>query len=159
MRIGELARQCNVNPKTIRYYEAAGLMPRAARSLSGHRMYSEQDRRRLLFIRRAKQIGLPLARIGQIATYVDTASCQQLRPRLKKLVVEQLAEIEGRLKELRTLQRELRERHASLSKPKAKPPTDAGCSCLDGTSKNPAIPPGAALVKRSSRENILTRRR
>ena len=27
MRIGELARDCGVNPKTIRYYEEAGVLP------------------------------------------------------------------------------------------------------------------------------------
>jgi len=34
MRIGELARDCGVNPKTIRYYEEFGLLPRAARAPS-----------------------------------------------------------------------------------------------------------------------------
>ena len=84
MRIGELARACDVNPKTIRYYEAFGLLPKAARAPSGHRTYSERDLRRLQFIRRAKQIGLPLASIRQITTYAETGSCQHLRPRLTR---------------------------------------------------------------------------
>ncbi len=151
MRIGELARECGVNPKTIRYYEAFGLLPEAARAPSGHRIYSEKDRQRLRFIRRAKQIGLPLASIRQITTYADTGSCQHLRPRLKELIVAQLAEIGGRMKELRALQRELSEHYASLCQPEAPPRGDLGCSCLDATPQKTAILPRTALVKRPPR--------
>ncbi len=148
MRIGELARVCDVNPKTIRYYEAFGLLPKAARAPSGHRIYSEKDLQRLRFIRRAKQIGLPLASIRQITTYADTGSCQHLRPRLKELIVAQLVEIEGRIKDLQALQRELRGHYASLCAPQAPSRSHAGCSCLDGPSPKTARLPGAALVKR-----------
>ena len=147
MRIGELARECGVNPKTIRYYEAFGLLPNAARAPSGHRMYSARDRQRLQFIRRAKGIGLPLVSIRQIAAHADTGSCEHLRPRLKELIAAQLAEIESRVKDLRALQRELRGHYASLCQPQTQPPSDAGCSCLDGAFQNTPILPAAALVR------------
>jgi MerR family Zn(II)-responsive transcriptional regulator of zntA len=149
MRIGELARACNVNPKTIRYYGMFGFLPKPTRAFSGHRVYSEKDLQRLRFIRRAKQIGLPLASIRQITTYAETGSCQHLRPRLKELITAQLAEIEGRMKELRALQRELQGHYASLCQSKTQPQSEAGCSCLDGESEKTAILPRTALVKRS----------
>jgi DNA-binding transcriptional MerR regulator len=151
MRIGDLARECGVNPKTIRYYEAFGLLPKASRAPSGHRIYSDRDLQRLRFIRRAKRIGLPLASIRQITTYADTGSCRHLRPRLKELIAAQLAEIEGRLKDLQALQRELRTHHKSLCESSTPSPSDAGCSCLDGASEKTAIPPRTALVKRPPR--------
>ena len=151
MRIGELARACDVNPKTIRYYEAFGLLPKAARAPSGHRTYSERDLRRLQFIRRAKQIGLPLASIRQITTYADTGSCQHLRPRLKEMIAAQLAEIEGRIKDFLAVQRELQRHYRSLCEPQAPPRSGAACSCLDGPSQKTAILDGAALVKRPLR--------
>ena len=151
MRIGELARACNVNPKTIRYYEAFGLLPKASRAPSGHRIYSDRDLQRLRFIRRAKGIGLPLASIRQITTYADTGSCQHLRPRLKELIAAQLAEIEGRIKDLQALRRELRGHYASVCQPEAPPRSDTGCSCLDGSPEKTAILPRTALVKRSPR--------
>ncbi|OGK96743.1 MAG: hypothetical protein A3E31_02480 [Candidatus Rokubacteria bacterium RIFCSPHIGHO2_12_FULL_73_22] len=151
MRIGELARDCGVNPKTIRYYEEFGLLPRAARAPSGHRTYSAHDRQRLQFIRRAKGIGLPLTSIRQIATYADTGTCQHLRPRLKELVAAQIAEIEARVKDLRALQRDLRGHYASLCRPHTPRPGETGCSCLDGGSQKAAILRGAALVKRLRR--------
>ncbi len=151
MRIGELARECNVNPKTIRYYEAFGLLPKAARAPSGHRIYSERDLQRLRFIRRAKQIGLPLAGIRQITTYADAASCEHLRPRLKELILGQLAEIESRIRDLQALRRELRGHHASLCQPQPPPRAGAGCSCLDGPAQKTAIPPATDLVRRPPR--------
>jgi len=151
MRIGDLARECSVNPKTIRYYESFGLLPKAARAPSGHRMYSEQDLQRLRFIRRAKQIGLPLSSIRQITTYADTGSCQHLRPRLRELITAQLTEIEGRIKEFRALERELRGHYASLCQRQAKPPTGAPCSCLDTSPRKTTILPAGALVRRPPR--------
>ncbi len=151
MRIGELAWECGVNPKTIRYYEAFGLLPTPSRAPSGHRIYSERDIQRLRFIRRAKQIGLPLASIHQITTYAETGTCQHLRPRLKELIAAQLAEIEGRIKEVRALHRELQGHYASLCQSKTQPKSEAGCSCLDGASEKTAILPRIAPVKRPPR--------
>ncbi len=151
MRIGELAGECGVNPKTIRYYEAFGLLPRAARAHTGHRIYSERDLQRLRFVRRAKQIGLPLASIRQITTYADTGSCEHLRPRLKDLIAAQLAEIESRIKDLQALQRDLRGYYASLCRPQAPARSGAGCSCLDGPAQKSTNLPATALVKRPPR--------
>ena len=151
MRIGELAQECSVNPKTIRYYEAFGHLPKAARAPSGHRTYSERDLRRLRFIRRAKGIGLPLASIRHITSYADTGSCQHLRPRLKEMIAAQLAEIEGRIEDFLAVQRELQRHFRSLCEPQAPPRSGAACSCLDGPSQKTAILPRAALVKRSPR--------
>lgn len=148
MRIGDLARKCSVNPRTVRYYEAFGLLPKATRAPSGHRVYSEKDLHRLRFIRRARQIGLPLASIREITSYADTGSCEHLRPRLKELIATQLDEIEGRIKDLRVLKRELRTHFESLSRPQSQPRGGASCSCLAEPSRRIAIPPGAVLVKR-----------
>jgi DNA-binding transcriptional MerR regulator len=66
MRIGELAARFGLNPKTIRYYEEIGLLPRAGRSDSGYRHYDSRDVERLSFIRRAKTLGLSLNEIRDI---------------------------------------------------------------------------------------------
>ena len=151
MRIGELAQACGVNPRTIRYYEAFGLLPEAVRAPSGHRVYSERDLHRLGFIRRAKRIGLPLASIREITTYADTGSCQHLRPRLKELITAQLAEIGNQITELRALERDLRTYQAALCEPRAIPSKDASCSCLDGSAQRRANLPTVTLVRRPPR--------
>jgi DNA-binding transcriptional MerR regulator len=42
-KIGDLARRAGCTVKTVRFYEASGLLPRAARSPSGYRLYTELD--------------------------------------------------------------------------------------------------------------------
>ena len=49
-QIGEVARELDINPKTIRYYEEIGLIPRAQRTESGYRVYRQVDVDRIAFI-------------------------------------------------------------------------------------------------------------
>ena len=53
LKIGELARQANVSVDTIRFYESKGLISATMRSASGYRLFSDEDRTRLLFIQRS----------------------------------------------------------------------------------------------------------
>ncbi|MBI3970226.1 MAG: heavy metal-responsive transcriptional regulator [Chloroflexi bacterium] len=64
--IGELAAALGLNPKTIRYYEAVGLLPEPRRTAAGYRLYGPADLDRLRFIGKAKAIGLSLEEIGDI---------------------------------------------------------------------------------------------
>jgi len=66
MRIGELAGQLGLNPKTVRYYEDIGLLPRPRRTPAGYRLYAAADRDRPQFIVKARAIGLTLEEIGHI---------------------------------------------------------------------------------------------
>lgn len=66
LRIGELAAEFGLNPKTIRYYEELGLLPAPQRTEAGYRLYGAVDRERLGFIVKAKAVGLTLAEIGEI---------------------------------------------------------------------------------------------
>jgi len=74
MRIGELAARFDLNPKTIRYYEEIGLLPRADRSASGYRLYNKGGVERLSFIRRAKTLGLSLEEIRDILSVQQEGS-------------------------------------------------------------------------------------
>ncbi|MHB1064860.1 MAG: MerR family transcriptional regulator [Georgenia sp.] len=69
MRIGELAREGGVNPKTIRYYESIGLLPEPDRTASGYRDYEPSDLARLTFIRSAKRLGISLDEIREILAF------------------------------------------------------------------------------------------
>ncbi|GAC1563521.1 MAG: Cd(II)/Pb(II)-responsive transcriptional regulator [Herpetosiphon sp.] len=66
MRIGALAHDVGLNPTTLRYYEAIGLLPEPLRTKAGYRLYTDADRERLLFIGKAKAIGLSLEEIREI---------------------------------------------------------------------------------------------
>tara|TARA_R100000306_G_scaffold54193_2_gene51337 strand:- start:159825 stop:160247 length:423 start_codon:yes stop_codon:yes gene_type:complete len=58
--IGALAKATGCPIETIRYYEKIELMRDPPRSEGGHRLYGESHKVRLLFIRRARDLGFSL---------------------------------------------------------------------------------------------------
>ncbi len=103
--IGELARRCGLNPRTIRYYEARGLLPPPQRTSAGYRVYTETDLERLRFIRKAKRLGLTLEEIREILVLRDRG--MRPCPRVKSLLRRKIAVIEERLRDLEALKKEL----------------------------------------------------
>jgi DNA-binding transcriptional MerR regulator len=105
MRIGELAEQAGVNPKTVRYYEAIGLLPEPERLPSGYREYTDDDVDRLRFVRTAQRLGLSLSEISEILGFRDRAE----RPCDYVLGVldHQVADLDRRMAEMTQLRREL----------------------------------------------------
>jgi len=70
MTIGMLATATGLKITTIRYYERTGLMPVPARSAGRQRTYTDDHRRRLLFICRARELQFS---IGEIRTLLVLA--------------------------------------------------------------------------------------
>ena len=66
LKIGEVGSLLGINPKTLRYYEEIGLLPKPQRTVSGYRLYEAPDVERLRFIGKAKAIGLTLEEIREI---------------------------------------------------------------------------------------------
>lgn len=117
-RIGELAAELAINPKTIRYYEEIGLLPPAKRGENGYRLYDDADRERLRFIGKAKTVGLTLEEIGKILALRRNGAqpCEHVLGLLdNKLtaVEEQLRTLSDFREELLTLREEARKtRHS-----------------------------------------------
>lgn len=63
---GELAKRCEVNFETIRYYEQQGLIPQPSRTVSNYRVYDEDTVRRVRFIKRAQELGFTLKEIKDL---------------------------------------------------------------------------------------------
>ncbi|MBX9394343.1 MerR family transcriptional regulator [Streptomyces sp. TRM72054] len=59
MRIGELAERAGTTTRTLRYYEARGLLP-ARRDANGYRDYDERDLKLLRQIRTLQDFGFDL---------------------------------------------------------------------------------------------------
>lgn len=98
MNIGEAADASGVSAKMIRYYESVGLIPRAARSASGYRVYSAADVNTLRFIRRARDFGLPLDRIRLlVGLWQDHFRASR---EVKRIALAHVAELRARVAEL-----------------------------------------------------------
>ncbi|MFH0180056.1 MULTISPECIES: MerR family transcriptional regulator [Streptomyces] len=65
MRIGELARRTNVSERSLRYYEAQGLLA-ADRTPGGHRDYPERAVDRVVLIQELFAAGLHSTKIAQL---------------------------------------------------------------------------------------------
>ncbi len=66
LTIGQLAKKADVNIETVRYYERRGLIPEPPRRESGYRQYPVETVARILFIKRAKDIGFSLKEISEL---------------------------------------------------------------------------------------------
>lgn len=67
--IGELARECDVTLRAMRFYEAKGLLKPTREGTT--RLYDEEDRRRLQIILRAKKVGFSLIEIRDLLGLAD----------------------------------------------------------------------------------------
>jgi DNA-binding transcriptional MerR regulator len=123
LRIGELAAELGLNPKTIRYYESIDLLPPPRRTAARYRLYGEADRQRLRFIRKARAIGLSLEEIRRIL--VIRQQGEQPCAHVLDLLDRKLASVEQQLRALEDFRDEL----VSLRGEAAERLTDDGCVC------------------------------
>lgn len=108
MNIGDAAKHSGVNSKMIRRYEEQGIIPKAKRSPSGYRSYSEKDVHNLKFVKRARELGFPLKDIKQLLGLwrdQSRSSAQVKRISLKHIeqLERKLSEIESMLATLKNL--------------------------------------------------------
>jgi len=105
IRIGELAAELDINPKTIRYYESIGLLPKPERTESGYRLYRSDDQERLAFILKARAVGLTLAEIHEMVALRGrgTQPCGHLRD----LIRNKLGTVDDQLRALEAFRHEL----------------------------------------------------
>ena len=112
--ISELAREFDVTPRAIRFYEDQGLL--APRRDGQRRIYTPRDRTRLKLTLRGKRLGLSLSEIRELIDMYEPGRDE--RPQLarflavleahKKSLVQQRADIEAQLGELQTFEKRVR---------------------------------------------------
>ncbi|RFP23202.1 MerR family transcriptional regulator [Duganella sp. BJB488] len=73
MKIGELAERSGIAASAIRYYERAGLLPKAARGVNGYRTYKEAALERLQLIQIGQNLGFTLEAIRAVTALEGAA--------------------------------------------------------------------------------------
>lgn len=106
MNIGEVSKLSEVNSKMIRRYEEMGIIPKAGRSLSGYRTYSEKDVHILKFVKRARELGFSMKDIKQLVSLWRNKS----RPssQVKSIATKHVTELENKLFEIQSMLKTLK---------------------------------------------------
>jgi MerR family redox-sensitive transcriptional activator SoxR len=90
--IGEVARRTGMRTSALRYYEDAGILPRAAR-VNGRRRYSEDLVSLVEVARFARSVGFSLTEIKRL--FGGMEGRRDIRARWKPLARAKLEELDG----------------------------------------------------------------
>ena len=114
--ISELAREFDITPRAIRFYEDQGLL--APRRDGQRRIYSPRDRTRLKLTLRGKRLGLTLSEIRELIDMYEPGRDE--RPQLERFLavleahkaslVQQREDIEAQLSELQAVEKKVKKR-------------------------------------------------
>lgn len=107
LTIGAVAQQTGVPVRTIRFYEAEGVIPTPARTAAGYRLYGSTDVRRLRLVRRARLLGLGLSEVKVLVEQAFASECSAFVTQLLDQVAQQRRDIRRQIHELQVLEAEL----------------------------------------------------
>jgi MerR family mercuric resistance operon transcriptional regulator len=78
LTISQLAKACDVNVETIRYYQSINLIHTPTKPLTGYRIYPDETIGTVKFIKRAQQLGFSLAEIAELLE-LGSGQCHDVR--------------------------------------------------------------------------------
>jgi len=112
--ISELAREFDITPRAIRFYEDQGLL--APKRDGQRRIYTPRDRTRLKLTLRGKRLGLTLSEIRELIDMYEPG--RDARPQLERFLavleshkaglLQQQADIEAQLSEIQAFEKKVR---------------------------------------------------
>jgi DNA-binding transcriptional MerR regulator len=112
--ISDLAREFDITPRAIRFYEDQGLL--APRREGQRRIYTPRDRTRLKLTLRGKRLGLTLSEIRELIDMYEPGRDE--RPQLERFaavlqahkasLLQQRADIEAQLAELEAFEKKVK---------------------------------------------------
>lgn len=124
---GDLARATGHTLRTIRHYEAAGLLAPSEVSDGGHRRYTEDDLERLRLIIDLRELGLSLCEIkSMLELRAGCHTAAEFAARFRQVIEVHLEEAQRRLERLRRMRREIL---ASLTMVEARLQGAGGAQC------------------------------
>ena len=101
MNIGLAAKQSGVNAKLIRHYESIGIIPKAARTDSGYRTYTEADVHILSFVKRSRNLGFSMKEIKKLVSLWRNK--QRASSDVKALALKHVTSMETKILELQAM--------------------------------------------------------
>jgi len=98
MKIQEVSEKFSLSTDTLRYYERIGLIPTVNRTESGIRDYTEEDMRRVDFVKCMRSAGLPVEVLIDYMALVQKGD-STIATR-KEILLEQREQLIARIEEM-----------------------------------------------------------
>jgi Hg(II)-responsive transcriptional regulator len=98
----EVAKVCNVNVETIRYYERRDLLPEVPRTESGYRIFSTEIVDRIKFIKAAQELDFSLSEIKKLISITENDSSVTSQE-IQQFAEDKLTEIESKISGLKSV--------------------------------------------------------
>ena len=107
LSISELAKSAGVTSKTLRHWEGLGLLPKAARTHTGYRVFDPQTAHYIDFIQKSKTVGLTLKEVRRLLELARKG--KNPCPQVVKWADEKAITVEEQIRTLRALQKRLKD--------------------------------------------------
>lgn len=107
MQIRELSKLTGISSATIRFYEKAGVLPKARKSSNGYRDYTEDRVIQLQMIGRAKALGFTLKEIKELSALLFSKKLS--RKEMSKRLKEKNEELDLKIESLQKMKSEINE--------------------------------------------------
>ena len=117
MKIGELAKATGTSVENIRFYEREALLPAPMRSDNNYRFYGDEHIERLTFIRHCRSLDMALGEIRSLLRFKETP--QENCEGVNALLDEHIGHVAERIRELRLLEKQLKELRAQCAESSA----------------------------------------
>jgi MerR family transcriptional regulator, mercuric resistance operon regulatory protein len=102
--IGKLAKMAGVGVETVRLYQRKELI-REPDAAGGSRTYNDEDAERIVFIKKAQELGLSLSEIKELLEL--NTKPRMTCGRVKKKILAKIAEIDQKLADLQKMRSSL----------------------------------------------------
>jgi DNA-binding transcriptional MerR regulator len=106
LTIGRLSKATATKVETICYYERIGLLSAPARSEGNYRLYTEEHRKRLAFIRKGRALGFTIEQVRALLRLTDQR--EQSCAEVDRLAADHVQAIDQKIADLAALGDELR---------------------------------------------------
>lgn len=106
--IGEVAKTLDLTTRTLRYWEAVGIIEASPRSEGGNRFYTPYMVRRIRFILKLKELGLTIKEMQDLYTaYGDAKQTESMIPRLIEMLDAHINLVDEKMARLASLRKDV----------------------------------------------------
>lgn len=106
LNIGDASAAAGVSAKSIRHYEAIGLIPPATRTYANYRLYTHGDVQTLRFIRHARGLGFSIEKIKALLSLWQDR--KRTSAEVKKVALSHIAELDSKINEMESMRNTLK---------------------------------------------------